>query len=129
MTHTYDSILETASRLEPPHKTGHLNVDWLVAGRLAIGRDADNRHLLVLAGKSIQTTRDSIQRAMMHGSWNTEAGLSIDGTLPRLHAGEQFLLAATTIAATTTPPFPSASHSSRLATTMIPPPSSSGWTL
>lgn len=99
MTHTYDSILEAASRLEPPLETGHLNVDWVVPTRLAIGRDADNRHLLVLAGKHIQTSRESIHKALMHGSWKMESGDSIDGTVLRLHAGEEFLVAATTIAA------------------------------
>ena len=95
---TYDDIHAIAAKLEPPATHGHLNVEWVLADRLAIGRDSDNRHLLVLGGPPVKATVESVERALMAGTWFNETGGSIGGTLLRLHAGDQFLVAATTIA-------------------------------
>lgn len=94
----YDDIHALAAQIEPPATEGHLNVEWVLPGKLAIGRDAHNRHLLVLSGPSLQASRDSVQRALMSGTWSDDNGEDIEGTLLRLHAGDPFLVAATTIA-------------------------------
>lgn len=99
MTATYDQILNIASKLEPPGEIGNLSVNWVLSGCLAIGRDSHGRHLLVLGGSEIRASLESVQRTLMHGTWKTESGDTIEGTLLRLHAGEPFMIAATTIAA------------------------------
>ena len=95
---TYDEIHAVAAKLEPPTQRGHLNVDWVLPARLAIGRDCENRHLLVLGGPAVTATSESVQRALMTGSWASESSGDIEGTVLRLHAGDEFMVAATTIA-------------------------------
>ena len=95
---SYDEILAVARGLEPPETRGHLAVEWLVPERLAVGRDAGNRHLLVMGGTPVSASLDSVRQALMPGQWTTEGGEHIDGTVLRLHPGEHFMVAATTIA-------------------------------
>lgn len=95
---TYEDIHGIAAQLEAPTTDGHLTVEWIVPDRLAIGRDSDNRHLLVLGGASVKAATESVARALSSGRWFSESGAEIEGTLLRLHAGDHFMVAATTIA-------------------------------
>ncbi len=94
----YDEIHTIAAQLDPPSRPGHLKVEWVLPERLAIGRDSDNRHLLVLGGPPVHAAAESVQRALMGGSWASESGVDVEGTVLRLHSGDEFMVAITTIA-------------------------------
>ena len=98
MGHTYDEIYELVSNLEAPTTADCLKVEWLLENKLALGKDSENRSILVLAGAHIDSSKDSIRKAMLHDHWRTEAGETLQGSLIRLHEGEEFLVATTTIA-------------------------------
>ena len=95
---SYEEIHVLASRICSPRTGGNLSVEWVLPRRLAIGRDSEDRHLLVMGAQGIRAESGAVQRALMEGTWSNEAGSDIEGTLLRLHSGEEFMVATTTIA-------------------------------
>ncbi|MFZ4580317.1 MAG: PD-(D/E)XK motif protein [Myxococcota bacterium] len=94
----YEEIFILASGISAPTEQSHLSIEWVLAGELAVGRDAANRYLLVLAGVELDAKSELVSRVLSHGHWLHESGAAVSGTLLRLHDGEPFLVAVTAIA-------------------------------
>ena len=94
---SYEEIFAAFGGLSLPGEQDQVEVDWVVPERLAIGRDASARYVLVLAGDRVFATSDIVRRSLVHGDWQSSSD-TIKGTLLRVPQGEQFHIASTTIA-------------------------------
>jgi hypothetical protein len=99
MLTTYEQIYELASAIPVPDRHLHLQIEWIETSRLAIGRDAKGRVVLLIVGEEFSVSSSSVRDAVTFGSWMTPEGARVDGSLLRLSSEQPFLVAATTIAA------------------------------
>ncbi len=98
MPTNYESIYALASAIPIPDRQSYLQVEWIEPLRLAIGRDADGRVVILIAGEEFSVSSPAVREAITYGSWTTPEGTRVDGSLLRLSADQPFLVAATTIA-------------------------------
>lgn len=93
----YDEVYDLTASIDLPEEEGKLNIEWVIAERLAVGRDKQGRHVVLLPGPSLEARLPTVARALSRGRWISESGSSIVGTLLRLSDGSAFLVASTTI--------------------------------
>jgi hypothetical protein len=95
---TYESIYAAASAVQVPDRQSYLQVEWIEPSRIAIGRDADGRVVILIGGEEFPVSSEAVREAITYGSWSTPDGTRVDGSLLHLSADQPFLVAATTIA-------------------------------
>ncbi len=94
----YERIRELASAVPIPDRQRHLQIEWIEPSRLAIGRDAEGRVVILMAGAEFGVSSSAVREAITYGAWATPEGDRIDGSLLRLSSDQPFVVAATTIA-------------------------------
>lgn len=94
----YEEAYDLLGGVPVPTEEGHLEVEWLIADRLGLGRDSMARFVVVLAGGLVDATSETVKQSLMHGQWKQSSGEHIEGNALRLPHGAPFQVAATTIA-------------------------------
>lgn len=96
--HTYEEIAYLLEGLTSPVGADQLEIEWLEAGRLAVGRDKRERHAVILPGAPLQARDGAVASAIRSGEWLTATG-TVKGTLLQLPRGDAFRTATATIVA------------------------------
>ncbi len=95
---TYEDIARVLEQLASPVEADQIEIEWLEAGRLAVGRDNRERHAVILPGPPLDPKDSAVASAIRPGEWRTTTG-TIKGTLLQLPRGDAFRTATATIAA------------------------------
>jgi len=95
---SYDEIFSEVGALSLPPEEGRLEVEWVVAAKIAVGRDSAGRFVVLLAGPPVTARSPAVASVLSSGSWRDAGGDYVEGTLLQLPWGEPFHVATTTIA-------------------------------
>lgn len=95
---TYEEIALLLEELTSPVEADQLEIEWLESGRLAVGRDKRERHVVILPGPPLEPRETAVASAIRPGEWRTTTG-TIRGSILQLPRGDAFRTATATIAA------------------------------
>ncbi len=95
---TYEEVFDLIGGIPLPTAEGTLQVEWLIADRLGLGRDSMARFVVVLVGDLIDATSEIVKKSLVHGEWKQSSGEHIKGNVLHLPHGAPFQVAVTTIA-------------------------------